>query len=93
MCWEIDYLFLAEQKKAQQARAEQEQRDGVIKALLDEANTSRRHHQDRSTRGRRSCTCEIAALASRKEQPRNTSSCVRLQLLRPWLRSRRRRDE
>jgi hypothetical protein len=38
MCWEIDYLFLAEQKKAQQARAEQEQRDGVIKALLDEAN-------------------------------------------------------
>ena len=38
MCWEIDYRFLAEQKKAQQTRAEQEQRDGVIKALLDEAN-------------------------------------------------------
>jgi hypothetical protein len=38
MCWEIDYLFLAEQKKAQQARAEQEQRDGVIKTLLNEAN-------------------------------------------------------
>ena len=38
MCWEIDYLFLAQQKKAQQARAEQEQRDGVIKALLDKAN-------------------------------------------------------
>ena len=37
MCWEIDYRFLVEQK-AQQARAEQEQRDGVIKALLDEAN-------------------------------------------------------
>ena len=38
MCWEIDYLFLAEQKKAQPARAEQEQRDGVIKTLLDAAN-------------------------------------------------------
>jgi hypothetical protein len=38
MCWEIDYLFLAEQKKAQQGRAEQAQRDGVIKTLLNEAN-------------------------------------------------------
>jgi hypothetical protein len=43
MCWEIDYLFLAQQnlaqqKKAQQARAEQEQRDGVIKSLLNAAN-------------------------------------------------------
>jgi hypothetical protein len=38
MCWEIDYRFLAEQKKAQQARADQEQREGVIKALLDKAN-------------------------------------------------------
>jgi hypothetical protein len=38
MCWEIDYVFLAEQKKAQQARAEQQQREGVIKALLNEAN-------------------------------------------------------
>ena len=37
MCWEIDYQFLAEQKKAQEARARQEQPDGVIKALLDEA--------------------------------------------------------
>jgi hypothetical protein len=35
MCWEIDYRFLAEQKKA---RAEQEQREGVIKTLLNEAN-------------------------------------------------------
>jgi hypothetical protein len=38
MCWEMDYRFLAEQKKAQQTRAEQEQREGVIKALLNEAN-------------------------------------------------------
>jgi hypothetical protein len=39
MCWEIDYQFLAEQKKAQEARIRQEeQRSGVIQALLSEAN-------------------------------------------------------
>ena len=35
MCWEIDYKFFAEQKKAQE---EQEQRKGVITKLLNEAN-------------------------------------------------------
>jgi hypothetical protein len=39
MCWEVDYKFLAEQKKAQEARIEQEQRAGVIAKLLREANT------------------------------------------------------
>jgi hypothetical protein len=39
MCWEIDYQFLAEQRKAQEARIRQEeQRSGVIQALLSEAN-------------------------------------------------------
>jgi hypothetical protein len=38
MCWEIDYNFFAEQKKAQEARIKQEQRAGVIDRLLNEAN-------------------------------------------------------
>jgi hypothetical protein len=41
MCWEIDYQFLAEQKKAREAKEtkiRQEQRSGVIQALLSEAN-------------------------------------------------------
>ena len=38
MCWEIDYKFWAEQKKAQEARLKQEQRTGVIKQLLSDAN-------------------------------------------------------
>jgi hypothetical protein len=38
MCWEIDYQFFAEQKKAQQTRIEQERRAGVIHQLLNEAN-------------------------------------------------------
>jgi len=38
MCWEIDYKFLEQQKKAQEARIKQEQRAGVIDQLLTEAN-------------------------------------------------------
>ena len=38
MCWEMDYKFFAEQKKAQEARIKQEQRAGVIENLLREAN-------------------------------------------------------
>jgi hypothetical protein len=38
MCWEIDYKFFAEQKKAQEARTKQEQRTGVIDRLLNEAH-------------------------------------------------------
>jgi hypothetical protein len=38
MCWEIDYKFFAEQKKAQDARIEQEKRAGVIDRLLNQAN-------------------------------------------------------
>jgi hypothetical protein len=38
MCWEIDYSFFAEQKKAQEARLKQEQRAGVIDQLLNDAN-------------------------------------------------------
>ncbi len=38
MCWEIDYKFFEQQKKAQEARIKQEQRAGVIDRLLTEAN-------------------------------------------------------
>ena len=38
MCWEMDYKFLAEHKKAQEARIKQEQRAGVIDQLLNDAN-------------------------------------------------------
>ena len=38
MCWEIDYKFFAEQKKAQDARIKQEKRAGVIDRLLNQAN-------------------------------------------------------
>jgi hypothetical protein len=38
MCWEIDYKFFAEQKKAQDSRVKQEQRAGVIDRLLNQAN-------------------------------------------------------
>jgi len=36
MCWEIDYKFFAEQKKAKEI--EQQRRAGVIDQLLTEAN-------------------------------------------------------
>jgi hypothetical protein len=38
MCWEIDYKFFAEQKKAQETRVKQERRAGVIDQLLNDAN-------------------------------------------------------
>jgi hypothetical protein len=38
MCWEIDYKFFAEQKKAQETRIKQERRTGVIDQLLNEAS-------------------------------------------------------
>jgi hypothetical protein len=41
MCWEMDYRFFAEQKKAQENRAKEEQRAGVIDKLLSEANKQR----------------------------------------------------
>ena len=38
MCWEMDYRFFAEQKKAQETRVTQEQRASVIDKLLNDAN-------------------------------------------------------
>lgn len=38
MCWEIDYKFFAEQKKAQEARIKQERRAGIVDQLLNEAS-------------------------------------------------------
>jgi hypothetical protein len=57
MCWEIDYKFFAEQKKAQDARIKQEQRAGVIDGLLNQAN-----EEDRGNFGQRGCTRKIAAV-------------------------------
>jgi hypothetical protein len=37
MCWEIDYKFLAEQKKEQETR-KQERRAGLVDELLNQAN-------------------------------------------------------
>ena len=37
MCWEIDYKFFSEQKKAHETRTKQEQRR-VIDQLLNDAN-------------------------------------------------------
>jgi hypothetical protein len=37
MCWETDYWFWAEQRKAE-TQKKQEERAGVIKDLLNEAN-------------------------------------------------------
>jgi transposase InsO family protein len=38
MCWEIDYKFWAEQRKAQEAKAKEEQRARVLDQVLNEAN-------------------------------------------------------
>ena len=38
MCWEMDYYWLAEQKKAEETKAKQERRSDVIEKLLSEAN-------------------------------------------------------
>jgi hypothetical protein len=38
MCWEMDYRWLAEQKKAEETKAKEAQRSQVIDKLLSEAN-------------------------------------------------------
>ena len=38
MCWEMDYKFLAEHRKAQETRIKQDQSAGVINQLLNDAN-------------------------------------------------------
>ena len=38
MCWEMDYHWFAEQQKAQEIKAKQEQRSELIEKLLSEAN-------------------------------------------------------
>jgi hypothetical protein len=38
MCWEMGYQFFAEQEKAKKAETTKEQRAGVIKNLLKDAN-------------------------------------------------------
>jgi hypothetical protein len=41
MCWEMDYHWLAEQKKAEDAKAKQEQRAQAIDKLLREAQSEK----------------------------------------------------
>jgi hypothetical protein len=38
MCWEIDYRFFEEQKKAQENKVKQKERAGVVDQLLKDAN-------------------------------------------------------
>jgi hypothetical protein len=38
MCWEMDYYWLAEQKKAEETKAKQERRSEVIEKLLSDAD-------------------------------------------------------
>jgi hypothetical protein len=38
MCWEMDYHWLAEQRKAEETKTKQEQRSEVIEKLLSQAN-------------------------------------------------------
>lgn len=38
MCWEMDYLLYAELEKAKKAEAAKEERAGVVKNLLNDAN-------------------------------------------------------
>src|SRR5438034_10138464 len=54
MCWEIDFKFLAEHKKAQETRIKQEQRVGVIDQLLNEANKQGEKTNVEERRSRRS---------------------------------------
>jgi hypothetical protein len=56
MCWEMDYKFLAEHNKAQEARIKQEQRAGVIDQLLNDANK-----QDEKTNVEGTPVTEIAS--------------------------------
>ena len=59
MCWEMDYKFLVEQRKAQEARIKQEQRAGVIDQLLNDANK-----QDQKTNVQGAQVTEVAPAES-----------------------------
>ena len=61
MCWEMDYRFFAEQKKAQETRIKEEQRAGVIDKLLSEANKQSERPRHAGKRGR---ACKVDRLAS-----------------------------
>ncbi len=45
MCWEIDYKFLVEQKKAQETRNKQQRRADLVDQLLNDA-----YQQDHETK-------------------------------------------
>ncbi len=45
MCWEIDYKFLVEQKKAQETRNKQQRRADLVDQLLNDA-----YQQDNETK-------------------------------------------
>jgi hypothetical protein len=49
MCWEVDYKFLVEQKKAQDTRIKQQQRGDLIDQLLKEANQPRKETEVEET--------------------------------------------
>jgi hypothetical protein len=49
MCWEVDYRFLVEQKKAQDTRIKQQQRADLIDQLLKETNQPRKETEVEET--------------------------------------------
>jgi hypothetical protein len=56
MCWEMDYKFLAEHKKVQEARTKQERRAGIVDQRLNDANK-----QDEKTNVEGTPVAEVAA--------------------------------
>jgi hypothetical protein len=54
MCWETDYRFFAEQKKAEEARVKQERRAHRIDQLLRDANQQGEETKVEETQARES---------------------------------------
>jgi hypothetical protein len=60
MCWERDYKFFAEQKKAQETRIKQERRRaGVIDRLLNEANRQGEKTAEETVKEAARAACEV----------------------------------
>jgi hypothetical protein len=57
MCWEMDYRWLAEQKKAEDAKAKQEQRAEAIEKLLPNRKTATKRCRPRRPFRRSSAGC------------------------------------
>jgi hypothetical protein len=59
MCWEMEYKFFAEQKKAQESLIREQQRAGVIDKLLNEANKQGESTNVEGTQVKEGCAREV----------------------------------